>query len=161
MTTGDEPAGTTTAPPAAAAPDEQVPPGTGLIYQALSVEIGIDEGQDPFDATLLLAGPDTAGREIAVWTRLTPTTINTIIEQLTQILNAQQQLLGVPATPDTNEDTDVDQDDEEQQEGRVKRFLDPMGIRHLKDRSPRITVILGAAIASLVLLAFVLQLVHG
>jgi preprotein translocase subunit Sec61beta len=36
-----------------------------------------------------------------------------------------------------------------------------MGIRHLKDRSPRTTVIIGAAIASLVLLAFVLQLVHG
>ena len=36
-----------------------------------------------------------------------------------------------------------------------------MGIRHLKDRSPRTTAVLAAAIASLVILAFILQLVRG
>jgi hypothetical protein len=36
-----------------------------------------------------------------------------------------------------------------------------MGIRHLKDRSARTTVVLGAAIASLVILAFILQLFRG
>ena len=70
-------------------------PGTGC---DLPGGVGRDrhrrEVTDPFDATLLLAGTDTAGREVAVWIRLTPTTINDLTEQLTQVLIAQQQTPG-------------------------------------------------------------------
>ena len=66
-----------------------------MICQAESVEIGIgQDGADPFDATFLLAGTDPQGREVAVWIRLTPTTINDLTDQLAQVLVAQQQILG-------------------------------------------------------------------
>ena len=135
---------------------------SGVICQAESVEIGIgQDGADPFDATFLLAGTDPQGREVAVWIRLTPTTINDLTDQLTQVLVAQQQILGGNGFHHTDDvDTDraaVDEDDQDTGEGRAKRFFDPMGIRYLKDRSPRTTVMLGGAIASLMLLAFVLQ----
>ena len=135
-----------------------------MICQAESVEIGVSEDDaDPFDATFLLAGTDTKGREVAVWIRLTPTTINDLTEQLGQVLAAQQQILGVTSRPSiTDVDSEAaDEADPDPVEGRVKRFFDPMGIRHLKDRSPRTTVILGAAIASLVMVAFILQQVRG
>ena len=68
---------------------------SGVICQAESVEIGIgQDGADPFDAIFLLAGTDPRGREVAVWIRLTPTTINDLTDQLTQVLVAQQQILG-------------------------------------------------------------------
>ena len=140
---------------------------TGVICQAESVEIGIgQDSADPFDATFLLAGTDPQGREVAVWIRLTPTTINDLTDQLTQVLVAQQQILGGNSLHRTTDDVDTDRNvgDEDEQdtgEGRAKRFLDPLGIRHLKDRSPRTTVILGGAIASLMLLAFVLQHIRG
>jgi len=140
---------------------------TGVICQAESVEIGIgQDSADPFDATFLLAGTDPQGREVAVWIRLTPTTINDLTDQLTQVLVAQQQILGGNSLHRTTDDVDTDRNagDEDEQdtgEGRAKRFLDPLGIRHLKDRSPRTTVILGVAIASLMLLAFVLQHIRG
>ena len=135
---------------------------SGVICQAESVEIGIgQDGADPFDATFLLAGTDPQGREVAVWIRLTPTTINDLTDQLTQVLVAQQQILGGNGFHHTDDvDTDraaVDEDDQDTGEGRAKRFFDPLGIRHLKDRSPRTTVMLGGAIASLMLLAFILQ----
>jgi hypothetical protein len=149
-------------------PPEEVPSGgvSGVICQAESVEIGVSEdATDPFDATFLLAGTDTEGREVAVWIRLTPTTINDLTEQLGQVLAAQQQALGVtdrPSLTDVDSDTtDADESDPDPGEGRVKRFLDPLGIRHLKDRSPRTTVVLGAAIASLMILAFILQQIRG
>ena len=112
-----------------------------------------------------MAGTDPEGREVAVWVRLTPTTINDLTERLEEVLLAQQQTLG-PSGRHSPTDHDIDSaaadtGDPDAGEGRVKRFFDPMGIRHLKDRSPRSTVILGAAIASLVVLAFVLQLVRG
>ena len=145
---------------------EGMPPGgvTGVICQAESVEIGVGEDDaDPFDATFLLAGTDPEGREVAVWIRLTPTTINDLTEQLGQVLAAQHQILGVTGQHSiTDVDSEAaDEDDPDPGEGRVKRFFDPMGIRHLKDRSPRTTVILGAAIASLVILAFILQQLRG
>ena len=144
---------------------EGVPPGgaTGVICQAESVEIGVSEDDaDPFDATFLLAGTDTKGRQVAVWIRLTPTTINDLTEQLRQVLAAQQQILGVTSRPSITDDSEAaDEADPDPAEERVKQFFDPMGIRHLKDRSPRTTVILGAAIASLVILAFILQQVRG
>ena len=136
---------------------------SGVICQAGSVEIGIgQDGADPFDATFLLAGTDAQGREVAVWIRLTPTTINDLTDQLTQVLVAQQQILGGNGVRRTTDDVDTDrnagdEDDQDTGEGRAKRFFDPLGIRHLKDRSPRTTVMLGGAIASLMLLAFVLQ----
>ena len=135
----------------------------GVICQAGSVEIGVgQDGADPFDATFLLAGTDPQGREVAVWIRLTPTTINDLTDQLTQVLVAQQQILGGNSLHRTTDDVDsdrnaADEDDPDPGEGRAKRFFDPLGIRHLKDRSPRTTVMLGVAIASLMLLAFVLQ----
>ena len=134
-----------------------------MICQAESVEIGIgQDGADPFDATFLMAGTDPRGREVAVWIRLTPTTITDLTEQLGRVLSAQHQVLGVNGVHPTTADVDAaDKDDPEAGEGRVRRFFDPMGIRHLKDRSPRTTVVLGAAIASLVMLAFILQLVRG
>jgi len=96
-----------------------------------------------------------------VWIRLTPTTINDLTDQLTQVLVAQQQILGGNGFHHTDDvDTDRTAADEDAQDtggGRAKRFFDPLGIRHLKDRSPRTTVMLGVAIASLMLLAFVLQ----
>ena len=135
---------------------------SGVICQAGSVEIGGgQDGADPFDATFLLAGTDPQGREIAVWIRLTPTTINDLTDQLAQVLVAQQQILGgngLHHTDDVDSDRSAaDEDDPDPGEGRAKRFFDPLGIRHLKDRSPRTTVMLGGAIASLMLLAFVLQ----
>ena len=67
-----------------------------MICQAESVEIGIgQDGADPFDATFLLAGTDPRGREVAVWIRLTPTTITDLTEQLGRVLSAQHQVLGV------------------------------------------------------------------
>lgn len=154
------------AAPSTSYDDQPQPPRgvSGVICPAESIEIGVsDDATDPFDATLLLAGSDTEGREVAVWIRLTPTTINDLTEQLRQVLAAQHQVLGVTGQHSIT-DTDNEATDEEDPgagEGRVKRFFDPMGIRHLKERSPRTTVILGAAIASLVILAFILQLVRG
>jgi len=136
---------------------------SGVICQAGSVEIrGGQDGADPFDATFLLAGTDPQGREVAVWIRLTPTTINDLTDQLAQVLVAQQQILGGNGVHRTTDDVDTDrsaadEDAQDTREGRAKRFFDPLGIRHLKDRSPRTTVILGGAIASLMLLAFILQ----
>ena len=135
----------------------------GVICQAGSVEIGVgQDGADPFDAAFLLAGTDPQGREVAVWIRLTPTTINDLTDQLTQVLVAQQQILGGNSLHRTTDDVDTDrnagdEDDQDTGEGRAKRIFDPLGIRHLKDRSPRTTVMLGVAVASLMLLAFVLQ----
>ena len=140
---------------------------TGVICQAESVEIGIgQDSADPFDATFLLAGTDTEHREVAVWIRLTPTTINDLTDQLAEVLVAQQQILGGNGFHRTTDDVDTDrtaadEDEPNPGEGRAKRFFDPMGIRHLKDRSPRTTVILGVAIAALVILAYVLQLIRG
>jgi hypothetical protein len=136
-----------------------------VICQAEVVDIGLTgTGTDPFDATCLLAGTDQ-GREIVVWIRLTPTTINDLIERLGEVLFAQQDILGInrqQSTDDVDPDRDnTDEDDPYPGDGRVRRFFDPMGIRHLKDRSARTTVVLGAAIASLVILAFILQLFRG
>ena len=135
---------------------------TSLVCQAESIEIGIGDGEDPFDATFLMAGTDAQGRELALWIRLTPTTINDLTSQLDEVLFAQQQVLGADGDPIERADDDHAEDDESgPTEERLKRFFDPMGIRHLRDRSPRTTVILGVAIGSLVLLAFILQLVRG
>jgi hypothetical protein len=134
----------------------------GVICEAEVVDIGLaGAGTDPFDATFLLAGTDQ-GREIVVWTRLTPTTINDLIERLGEVLFAQQDVLGINGHQNVDPDRDnTDEDDPNHGDGRVKRLFDPIGIRHLRDRSPRTTVVLGAAIASLVILAFILQLFRG
>jgi hypothetical protein len=171
MTTRDDvaaaPADAGPAHPPGADPDE-LPKGIAdsVICQAEVVDIGLaGAGTDPFDATLLLAGTDPQGREIVVWIRLTPTTINDLIERLGEVLFAQQDILGINrhqcTTDDVPDHDNPDEDDPDPGDDRVKRFFDPMGIRYLKDRSPRTTVVLGAAIASLVILAFILQLLRG
>lgn len=132
----------------------------GSICQAQCIEIEIaGDGSDPFDATFLLAGSDDSGRELAVWMRLTPTVISNLTEQLDDVLHAQQESLGVTeqATP-TGDDPDTA--DQGAGEPRVRRFLDPLGLRHLRTRSPRSTVVLAAAIAALLLVATVVQLVR-
>ncbi|HZM68172.1 MAG TPA: hypothetical protein VFC16_17940 [Nakamurella sp.] len=140
---------------------------SGVICQAEVVDIGLaGAGTDPFDATFLLAGTDPQGREIVVWIRLTPTTINDLIDRLGEVLFAQQDILGINRHQSTADDVDTDraaadEDEPDPGEGRAKRFFDPMGIRNLRDRSPRTTVMLGVAIASLMLLAFVLQQIRG
>lgn len=132
----------------------------GLMCQAVSIEIGIGgDGSDPFDATLLLAGPDSSGREIAVWTRLTPPTITGLIGQLEELLLAQQDALGITDTT-TDEGTDAE-DLRGGAGGGVKRFLDPMGLRHLKTRSDKTTLLLAVGIAGLLLLAVIVQLVRS
>ena len=162
-----DPAGTSAGDPGAQPSGD----ATGVICQAEAVEIGLDDdATDPFDATLLLGGIDPEGREVAVWIRLTPTTITNLTERLGEVLFAQQDILGISGrgtttggvVPDRDATVDdEDEDDSKTGEGRVRRFFDPMGIRHLKDRSPRTTVYLGAAIASLVILSFILQLLRG
>ena len=162
LTAADAGTGPATTKPVTDLGDAAPAAASGVICQAGSVEIGIgQDSADPFDATFLLAGTDPQGREVAVWIRLTPTTINDLTDQLTQVLSAQQQILGGNGFHHTDDvDTDRTAADEDAQDtggGRAKRFFDPLGIRHLKDRSPRTTVMLGVAIASLMLLAFVLQ----
>ena len=144
-------------------PSQDIPTSVGVLCQAESAEIGIGgAGTDPFDATLVLSGADPQGLEVAVWMRLTPTTINELAEQLEEVLLAQQQTLRISGHGPTDQDQSAaaEGSDADPAEGRIKRFFDPLGIRHLKDRSPRSTIILGAAIASLVVLAFILQLVR-
>src|SRR6478752_569543 len=99
MTTHDDVAAALTdadpANPPAADPGE-LPNGSAasVICQAEVVDIGLaGTGTDPFDATLLLAGTDPHGRETVVWIRLTPTTINDLIERLGEVLFAQQDVL--------------------------------------------------------------------
>ena len=139
-------------------------PAPAVLCQADTVEIGMSgAGTDPFDATLVLSGTDLVGAEVSVWTRLTPTAIYQLTEELDDVLRAQQQALGLSGDNPTDHEKETgtsDADEQHQGEGRVKRFFDPMGLRHLKDRSPRSTVILGAAIAALVVLTFILQLVR-
>jgi hypothetical protein len=172
MTTHDDvaaaPADAGPANPPAADPGEKLNgSAVSVICQAEVVDIGLaGAGTDPFDATFLLAGTDPQGREIVVWIRLTPTTINDLIDRLEEVLFAQQDILGINRHQGTTDAVDPDRDNTDEDgpdpgEGRIKRFLDPIGIRHLKDRSPRTTVVLGSAIASLVILAFILQLVRG
>ena len=97
-------------PPARSTPPagdlgDDAPAAVGVLCQAESVEIGISgAGTDPFDATLLLSGTDPQGREVAVWIRLTPTTINDLTEQLEEVLLAQQQILGITGHGPTDQD---------------------------------------------------------
>ena len=161
LPTLDFPTSAVSAPPPAG--DTQSQDADNLVYPAEAIEIGIGDGEDPFDATFLLAGTDSLGQGLALWIRLTPTTINDLTRQLDEVLSAQQQILGLEIHPEPSGGDNPAEDDDESEvgEGRVKRFFDPMGIRHLRERSPRSTVILGAAIATLVVLAFVLQWARG
>ena len=141
------------------------PPTPTLVCEADLVQVDLpDDGEDPFIAALQLSGVHYTGTEISVWLRLTPTTIGQLLASLHQVLEKQQTTLGVPLTEPTVEHLDEKNDPdrtEQEQEGRIRRFLDPLGIRHLQARSPRSTVILAAAIATLMLLASVVQLVRG
>ena len=85
---------------------------TSLVRQAESIEIGIGDGEDPFDATFLLASTDAHGRELALWIRLTPTTISDLTSQLDEVLFAQQRILGAEGDPIAPTEEDHTDDDE-------------------------------------------------
>ena len=152
-------------------PEEMTTPGepTALICEADVVQLDLPADQDPFGACLQVAGLHSSGTELVVWLRLTPTTIDRLVGQLRDVLHDQQIALGVPPDAPAPGDVDVDVDVDVESgpdsagagESRVRRFLDPLGLRHVRVRSPRSTVILGAAIAALMLLAFLVSLVRG
>ncbi len=79
---------------------------TSLVCHAESIEIGIGDGEDPFDATFLMAGTDAQGRELALWIRLTPITINDLTSQFDEVLFAQQRILGADGDPIAPADDD-------------------------------------------------------
>lgn len=153
--------------------DQPTTPGepAALICEADVVQLDLPVDQDPFGACLQVAGLHPSGPELVVWLRLTPTTIDRLVGQLSDVLHDQQTALGVPLTTSTrsgdiDEDVvvDIDESDPESTgpgEGRLRRFLDPLGLRHVRSRSPRSTMILAAAIAALMLLAFLVSVVRG
>lgn len=136
-----------------------------LVCEADVVQLDLPADQDPFGACLQVAGLHPSGTELVVWLRLTPTTIDRLVDQLREVLHDQQTALGVP--PDApapgvdGGEVDSGPDSAGAGESRVRRLLDPLGLRHVRDRSPRSTVILAAAIAALMLLAFLVSLVRG
>ena len=149
-------------------PEETTTPGepTALICEADVVQLDLPADHDPFGACLQVAGVHPSGTELVVWLRLTPTTIDRLVDQLSEVLHDQQTALGVPLdapAPGTVEGGDVESgpDSAGAGESRVRRLLDPLGLRHVRVRSPRSTVILAAAIAALMLLAFLVSLVRG
>lgn len=150
----------------AIAPGE--PPTDALVCEADVVQLDLPADQDPFGACLQVAGVHPSGTELVVWLRLTPTTINQLVGELSELLHDQQSALGV--RPDIRTRDHLDEPDDHVEpaqdtggagESRVRRFLDPMGLRHVRGRSPRSTVMLAAAIAALTMLAFVISLVRG
>lgn len=134
-----------------------------LVCEADIVQLDLPADQDPFGACLQVAGLHPSGTELVVWLRLTPTTIDRLVGQLQQVLHDQQTALGVPSDipAQTNVDVDVEPDLAGPGESRVRRFLDPLGLRHVRARSPRSTIVLAAAIAALMLLAFLVSVVRG
>lgn len=153
-------------------PEETTTQGepAALICEADVVQLDLPADQDPFGACLQVVGLHPSGTELVVWLRLTPTTIDRLVGQLSEVLHDQQTALGVP--PDTPHRGDLDgggvADDAEPAqdlagagERRVRRFMDPLGLRHVRVRSPRSTMILAAAIAALTVLALVVSLVRG
>lgn len=154
-------------PVATLADDE---PPTVVICEADGAHLDLPD-EDPFDATLQLTGTDQSGTtDVIAWLRLTPTTINHLVAQLEHVLHEQQHSLGIWTGPTgvdpTHADTENDPhtfepDPDAPADGRVRQFLDPLGLRHLRNRSPRTTVVMGAAIAALLLLTVVVQLVRG
>lgn len=150
----DQSADTTPAEPAHAA----------LICEADVVQVDLPEDRDPFGASLQVAGLHPSGTELVVWVRLTPTTIERLVTQLREMLHEQQTALSISADPPSVGDVgdgDLEPDRAEPDESRVRRFLDPLGLRHVTARSSRSTLTLAAAIAALMLLAFVVSEVRG
>lgn len=138
-----------------------------LVCEADVVQLDLPADQDPFGACLQVAGLHPSGTELVVWLRLTPTTIDRLVDQLRDVLHDQQTALGVPPDAPAPGDGDVNGDVESRQdsagagESRIRRFMDPLGLRHVRVRSPRSTVILAAGIAALMLLAFLVSMVRG
>jgi hypothetical protein len=150
----DQSADTTPAEPAHAA----------LICEADVVQVDLPEDRDPFGASLQVAGLHPSGTELVLWLRLTPTTIDRLVTQLREMLHEQQTALGVAPDPPAGDDLgdgDLEPDRAGAGESRVRRFLDPLGLRHVTARTPRSTLTLAAAIAALMLLAFVVSEVRG
>ena len=127
-------------------------------YQAEFVGARIGRNRDPFGSTLLLTAADET---IRVWAPLTPTTITALVNQLTDILRAQKAALGVPVdSPDSDERDDTGDAPVERQSLR-ERVSDPMGLRGLRDRTPKTPILIACAIAALLLLAFIGKLFLG
>lgn len=159
--------------------DEVIAPGESttdtLVCEADVVQLDLPADQDPFGACLQVAGVHPSGPELVVWLRLTPTVIDRLVGQLSELLHDQQTALGVP--PDIRTRNDLERNDDGRDvddaveptqdptggagESRLRRFMDPLGLRHVRGRSPRSTVMLAAAIAALTMLAFVISLVRG
>lgn len=140
------------------------PASPALICEADVVQVDLPEDRDPFGASLQVAGLHPSGTELVVWVRLTPTTIERLVTQLHEMLHEQQTALSIsPDPPSVGDvgDGDLEPDRAEPDESRVRRFLDPLGLRHVTARSPRSTLTLAAAIAALMLLAFVVSEVRG
>ena len=143
------------------------PVAAALVCEADVVQLDLPADQDPFGACLQVAGLHPSGTELVVWLRLTPTTIDRLVDQLSEVLHDQQTALGVPRDApapgniDDNGDFESGQDSAGAGESRVRRLMDPLGLRHVKVRSPRSTVILAAGIAALMLLALAVSLVRG
>ena len=140
-----------------------------LVCEADAVQLDLPADHDPFGACLQVAGVHPSGTELVVWLRLTPTVIDRLVGQLSEVLHDQQTALGVPPDIRTRNDLERDVDDEVEPtqdttgagESRLRRIMDPLGLRHVRGRSPRSTVMLAAAIAALTMLAFVISLVRG
>lgn len=140
------------------------PAHPALICEADLVQVDLPEDQDPFGASLQVAGLHPSGTELVVWLRLTPTTIERLVTQLREMLHEQHTALGIPPEPPAGDDvgdSHLNQDPAGPEESRVRRFLDPLGVRHVTTRTPRSTLTLAAAIAALMLLAFIVSEVRG
>lgn len=129
------------------------------ILEASIIEFLYPPTEDPFDVSVVLGA---AG--IAVGTRLTPPVLSDLIDQLHCIRNEQRQAMGLlpltaeskTVTSDAGEHSGTDHpgaDDEIDQEGIPRRAADPLGLRHLRSRSPRLTVLIGGGIAVLLILS--------
>lgn len=130
------------------------------ILEAGIIEFLYPPTEDPFDVSVVLGA---AG--VAVGTRLTPAVLNDLIEQLHCVRNEQRQAMGLlPLTAESEtvtaaavEHSRADHpeadDDTINQEGIPRRAADPLGLRHLRSRSPRFTVLIGGGIAVLLVLS--------
>lgn len=129
------------------------------IEPASLVEFLYPPSEDPFDVTMVLGAPG-----IAVGTRLTPPVLSDLIAQLECIRDEQLLAMGLapadpglagpPPTSTTAADAaDPGEDDEDEQDSISRRAADPLGLRQLRGRSQRTTVLIGAGIAVLLVLS--------
>lgn len=129
------------------------------IEAADAIEVLYPPTEDPFDVTLVLA-VDQPDLQLAVGARLTPPLIADLIEQLLDLQDEQHQAMGLPPAtqaPDAAPDTDAADEGPEDTEGLTRRAADPLGLRHLRARSPKSTVYIACAIAALLVLSLLIN----